>query len=176
MPIAFECSCGKSLQVKDEHAGRRVRCPACSETLSVPAPTPQFEVVEDDEPAPRAAPIRAKVVERSRDDDEDDDERPRSKRKSYDLDDDDEEEERPRKKKKKRSRVTREKPQEHSHFAMEKSIVNGGVAGGLLAMIIAVVWFVAGLMNDRIFFYPPILLVVGLIAFFKGLMGGGSED
>lgn len=176
MPIAFECSCGKSLQVKDEHAGRRVRCPACSETLSVPAPTPQFEVVEDDEPAPRAAPIRAKVVERSRDDDEDDDERPRSKRKSYDLDDDDEEEERPRKKKKKRSRVTREKPQEQSHFAMEKSIVNGGVAGGLLAMIIAVVWFVAGLMNDRIFFYPPILLVVGLIAFFKGLMGGGSED
>ncbi len=176
MPIAFECSCGKSLQVKDEHAGRRVRCPACSETLSVPAPTPQFEVVEDDEPAPRAAPIRAKVVERSRDDDEDDDDRPRSKRKSYDLDDDDEEEERPRKKKKKRSRVTREKPQEQSHFAMEKSIVNGGVAGGLLAMIIAVVWFVAGLMNDRIFFYPPILLVVGLIAFFKGLMGGGSED
>ena len=175
MPIAFECSCGKSLQVKDEHAGRRVRCPACSETLSVPAPMPQFEVVEDDEPAPRAAPIRAKVVERSREDD-DDEERPRSKRKSYDLDDDDEEEERPRKKKKKRSRVTREKPQEQSHFAMEKSIVNGGVAGGLLAMIIAVVWFVAGLMNDRIFFYPPILLVVGLIAFFKGLMGGGSED
>ena len=174
MPIAFECSCGKSLQVKDEHAGRRVRCPACSEILSVPAPIPQFEVVEDDEPAPRAAPIRAKVVERSREDD-DEDARPRSKRKSYDLDDE-EEEDRPRKQKKKRSRVKREKPQEHSHFAMEKSIMNGGVAGGLLAMIIAVVWFVVGLMNDRIFFYPPILLVVGLIAFFKGLMGGGSED
>ena len=54
--------------------------------------------------------------------------------------------------------------------------MNGGVAGGLLAMIIAVIGFVVGLMNDRIFFYPPIQLVVGLIAFFKGLIGGASED
>jgi hypothetical protein len=28
-----------------------------------------------------------------------------------------------------------------------------------------------GLMNDRIFIYPPILFVVGTIAFIKGLAG-----
>lgn len=58
---------------------------------------------------------------------------------------------------------------------MEKGILNGGVAGGLLAMIGAAVWFVLGLMADRIFFYPPILFVIGLIAFIKGLAGGGSD-
>ncbi|HZY86690.1 MAG TPA: hypothetical protein VFE78_17780 [Gemmataceae bacterium] len=46
------------------------------------------------------------------------------------------------------------------------------MVGGLLMMLIAVVWFVLGLMADRIFFYPPILLVIGLIAVVKGLFGG----
>ena len=41
---------------------------------------------------------------------------------------------------------------------------------------VAVVWFVLGLMADRIFFYPPILFVVGLVAFIKGLVGGGDDD
>ena len=35
----------------------------------------------------------------------------------------------------------------------------------------AVVWFVLGLMFDWVFFYPPILFIVGLIAFIKGLTG-----
>jgi hypothetical protein len=37
MPISFECSCGRQLQVPDEHAGKRVRCPKCEETLLVPS-------------------------------------------------------------------------------------------------------------------------------------------
>ena len=37
-------------------------------------------------------------------------------------------------------------------------------------MIGAIVWFILGLVNDRIFFYPPILFIVGFIAFVKGLM------
>jgi hypothetical protein len=49
------------------------------------------------------------------------------------------------------------------------------VIGGLLAMLVAVVWFVRGLMADRVFFYPPILFVVGLVGVAKGLMSG-SED
>jgi hypothetical protein len=39
-------------------------------------------------------------------------------------------------------------------------------------MAVAVVWFIAGLMNDFLFFYPPILFVIGLIAFFRGLARG----
>lgn len=58
---------------------------------------------------------------------------------------------------------------------MEKGILGGGVAGGILAMVIAIVWFGVGLKKDWIFFYPPILFVLGLIAFIKGLMGGDEE-
>jgi hypothetical protein len=34
--IALTCRCGKQLSVRDELAGKRVRCPACAETLDVP--------------------------------------------------------------------------------------------------------------------------------------------
>jgi hypothetical protein len=189
MAITFSCSCGKSLQVKDEYGGKRVRCPACSDAITVPQPEPQFEVVEDEPVAPparvRAAPVRAKAMptsrddddedrdrKRRRDDDEDDDDRPRSKRGQYDVQD---EEEPPRKKRsfkpKKKKRAKKEETQQ-SNYALEKGILNGGVAGGALAMVIAIIWFVVGLMNDWIFFYPPILFILGLIAFIKGLMGG----
>jgi hypothetical protein len=47
-----------------------------------------------------------------------------------------------------------------------------GAAGGVLMMVGAVVWFVVGLANDTLFFYPPVLFVIGLVAFVKGLSGG----
>jgi hypothetical protein len=50
--------------------------------------------------------------------------------------------------------------------------VNSGVVGGLLMMVIAVVWFGAGLMAGIIFFYPPVLLVIGFIAMIRGLFNG----
>jgi hypothetical protein len=34
--IRFACACGRQLQVKDELAGRKVRCPGCAVTLRVP--------------------------------------------------------------------------------------------------------------------------------------------
>lgn len=37
MPIRVSCSCGKTLQVSDEYAGRRGKCPACGSDLQVPA-------------------------------------------------------------------------------------------------------------------------------------------
>ncbi|MFO1003686.1 MAG: hypothetical protein U0936_25425 [Planctomycetaceae bacterium] len=47
----------------------------------------------------------------------------------------------------------------------------GAMGTGILMMVGAVVWFVVGLMGDRIFFYPPVLFVLGIISFFKGLFG-----
>jgi hypothetical protein len=45
------------------------------------------------------------------------------------------------------------------------------VIGGLVMIAIAVVWFVCGLYYlDRIFFYPPVLFVVGVIAIVKGII------
>ena len=41
-------------------------------------------------------------------------------------------------------------------------------------MLIAVVWFVGGLFAGILFFYPPILFVIGIIAMVKGMFGGGD--
>ncbi len=38
MPIDIHCGCGKHLRVRDELAGKRARCPACSTILAVPSP------------------------------------------------------------------------------------------------------------------------------------------
>lgn len=38
MPIQIPCSCGKNLQVKDELAGKRIRCSGCGGVLEVPIP------------------------------------------------------------------------------------------------------------------------------------------
>jgi hypothetical protein len=54
-----------------------------------------------------------------------------------------------------------------------------GVLGGLAMMAIAVIWFVVGLFFDIIFFYPPILFIIGIVAVVKGLMSGnitGKSD
>ncbi len=38
MAIKLQCACGKNLSVKDEFAGRRVKCPGCQTLLRVPKP------------------------------------------------------------------------------------------------------------------------------------------
>lgn len=57
-------------------------------------------------------------------------------------------------------------------FAAEKKGIKAGVRGGIGMMAIAVVWFVVGLAIGIIFFYPPILFVIGLYAFLKGIVTG----
>lgn len=37
MPITVKCQCGKSLKVKDQLAGKAVKCPGCSQVVKVPA-------------------------------------------------------------------------------------------------------------------------------------------
>lgn len=64
MPIRVTCpipSCAKKLSVKDELAGKRVKCPGCQTPIQIPAaeapPEPAFEyLVPDQEPEPPAPP------------------------------------------------------------------------------------------------------------------------
>jgi hypothetical protein len=66
VPIAFNCTCGKTLRVPDSSAGRRAKCPVCSAVVEVPAPEPEFEIVEDEEPtvaAPGAKPYKKPAEE-----------------------------------------------------------------------------------------------------------------
>lgn len=36
MPVSFKCECGKALRVKDEFAGKKVKCPSCSRVIVTP--------------------------------------------------------------------------------------------------------------------------------------------
>lgn len=38
MSISLTCACGRKLQVRDEAAGKKVKCPGCQAVLSVPSP------------------------------------------------------------------------------------------------------------------------------------------
>jgi hypothetical protein len=68
MAISLTCECGKKLAVKDELAGKRVKCPGCGDLLTVPS-------VTDEAPIKKRAPAVA-------DDEEDqEEERPRKKKK-----------------------------------------------------------------------------------------------
>jgi hypothetical protein len=58
MPIRLPCpGCGKSLSVKEELAGKRVKCPGCAAIVNVP---PMARLVTDNEPArsPASQPQR----------------------------------------------------------------------------------------------------------------------
>jgi DNA-directed RNA polymerase subunit RPC12/RpoP len=41
VPILVSCTCGKKLRVKDESAGKRVRCPGCDGVVPVPPSRPK---------------------------------------------------------------------------------------------------------------------------------------
>jgi hypothetical protein len=70
MAIALSCDCGRSLRLKDELAGRKIRCPSCNASLTVPTPETNTEeealdILLGDAPAqktpPRPAPIESGV-------------------------------------------------------------------------------------------------------------------
>ena len=57
-------------------------------------------------------------------------------------------------------------------FGPEKQGIQAGMAGGIAMMAIAAIWFGAGWMAGVIFYYPPILFLIGAFAFVKGLFTG----
>jgi hypothetical protein len=57
-------------------------------------------------------------------------------------------------------------------FGPEKKGIQNGILGGITMIVIAVVWFVLGYAAGIIFFYPPILFLIGVYACLKGLLTG----
>src|SRR5262245_18111333 len=47
IPIVLDCACGMKLRLADELSDKRVRCPVCHATASVPAATPAPSALED---------------------------------------------------------------------------------------------------------------------------------
>lgn len=56
MPLLVECTCGKKLKVRDELAGKKVKCPGCGGIVTAPAPEPELVEPIDDEPVTAVAP------------------------------------------------------------------------------------------------------------------------
>jgi hypothetical protein len=173
MPITFQCQCGRKFRTADENAGRSATCPDCRTKLVVPAAAveavpsappavlppplpeeaPDAERIQSEEvvPVPRR-PADAAPYGRPRRDEPYDrrDDYPR-RRPDYRRDDI-------------RDRIIRRPPPSSS-----SGMTGVGIFGGIAMMIGAVVWFVGGMALGIFFIYPPILFIIGLIAFIKGL-------
>src|SRR5450755_2517656 len=94
MTIAFACSeCERKLKVKDELAGRKVKCPSCGASIAVPS---EEAVIEGPPPRKSRPP-------------EDDEAPPVREHDDADEGDKGEEEERPRKKKKKKKKTEKQR-------------------------------------------------------------------
>ena len=72
----------------------------------------------------------------------------------------------------KRIRDFEARGESNEFFAIEKKGIEKGILGGIIMMGIALIWFLAGLTAGYIFFYPPVLFIIGVYAFVKGLMKG----
>ncbi len=66
----------------------------------------------------------------------------------------------------------REASETGGFFEPEKKGLQKGVLGGLAMMAIAVVWFVLGWQAGYIYYYPPILFIIGLVGLIKGIAQG----
>ena len=170
MSIAMQCDCGHAFRVKDESAGKRVRCSQCKSVLRVSKPVVEVEVevdVEDDASemlrAESPPPKRRNREPRDEDDDEADErisEKPTRRIKPV----------APEKRASKPKRRRRERDDEGGYIPM--LVVSPTIISGVLMMLGAIVWFVLGIaLVDRIYFYPPILCCLGIAAIVRGLMG-----
>jgi hypothetical protein len=57
-------------------------------------------------------------------------------------------------------------------FEFERKGMDSGIMGGIGLMLIAVVWFFAGMAAGYIYFYPPVLFFIGLVAVSNALISG----
>ena len=55
MAIAVLCACGKETKVKDELAGKRIKCPACQSALTIPGASEDVAASVPPSPARRPA-------------------------------------------------------------------------------------------------------------------------
>jgi hypothetical protein len=171
MPIQVKCVCGRSLKAKEELVGRKVRCPACGAVQIVPQQEAAPDVEEDaakllldDSPAASAPgpgeptdlaglssegqvrkPAPAPQLPAS----------PPPATKSAEPS---------RRKKSKRARDAR--------WSVPTIEVNREIVAGCLMMAGAALWFFLGLAAGIIYFYPPILFILGIGAIFRGFSGG----
>jgi hypothetical protein len=232
MPIQFACQCGKSLRAADEHAGKRAKCNACGQVVTIPGskkPAPEKVLtavpsaatmtkktapsasskasIATPPKASTAAPSKASAAvsprasagatPKSAPDDFFSAElaaaKPAATRScpsckqvlsnaavicikcGFNL--------------KAGQNVnalahayaspkSAEKPKPRRQSFLKRFVVSrltsGKLMSGLAMMLGAVVWFVGGLFIGLIFYYPPVLFIIGVFTFLTGLIDGGD--
>ncbi len=187
--------CTSKIRVPDKYLGQKISCPKCqgivlvqdieageSEPVELPRPVakaPAKPVARSaPPPIPRAVAPAAKAAPPAR---------PRKPAPVEVLDDFEEvpdddlfeeidEDDRPSSKSPK-SRKKSKANSLSSRGRTRRSSSSGGMNGGLmikggLMIVGAIVWFVVAFVAfDRIFFYPPVLLVIGIGTCIKAMMG-----
>jgi hypothetical protein len=155
MPITLPCPCGKSLQVKENLAGKRIKCPGCGGVLAVPAAPADLEPV-DLEPLDDDAPDPADGATASG---------PRAPVKK-------------KKKRKKRPRAkTREEVDEEFNQWVQKSYWRKRVFRGSafivlgLIIVLGACYLLVLHAQDVKPYQSILLLLVGVAGIFKGLVG-----
>ncbi len=152
-------SCEAVLKVPEKYWGKKIKCPSCSSPMSIPA-------------APSSAgPPRPAAVS----DDDFLDEEPKDDFLNMDADSFESGPVLPPKRKKKSAYMDPGSSGSSARgSSSSKGYSSGGGSGGtigsgILMMVGAVVWFVVGLACGIIFFYPPILFILGLVQVFRGI-------
>ncbi|MCA8992961.1 MAG: hypothetical protein KDA69_11805 [Planctomycetaceae bacterium] len=157
-------SCGAVLKVPEKYWGKKIKCPSCQSPMAIPA-----------SPIPTAGPAQLGDDDFI-DDDPDDDFL------NMDADSFESGPPLPKKRKKKRtSRSSRSSDYSSGGSTYTSSGTGSGfgdsagtIGTGILMMVGAVVWFVVGFFCGIIFFYPPILFILGLVQVFRGLFSSGD--
>lgn len=54
-------------------------------------------------------------------------------------------------------------------LSLEKAMFQFGPKGGIIILLIGILWFVLGYMNDTIFFYPIVMIIIGFFTFVTGM-------
>ena len=180
MPITLNCACGKILRIPDQHAGKRVKCPACHGILSTAPPQPAFEVVEDE---PRKLTTARPVAQPARPcaDEEDSYSVRKSERVSSTAKpqppfrkrvDDDEDEPRPRKKRRK----TRKSRKAGFLGGKDAGRRIGYIVGGGFALVVGVALAVwsndgEGRGATKLLIFGVLVAIGGLISVIQGVTG-----
>ena len=174
MAITLPCSCGKKLKMKDELAGKRIKCPACAAVLTVPEPEAEEVELEPVEPEAPAEP----------------DEEPEEREAPAEQDDDaDEDRPRPKKKKKKKKKKSKfelldernRKEEEYEKKLRRQQLLQHTIAswayvalGGVITIgaLYAIISFRDTLMGELTYGALVVfILLIGLGAIAKGVIG-----
>jgi hypothetical protein len=176
MSIAFACDCGKSFSVAADYAGKRTKCPACGSGLTVPTPPapesdpepPKAESEEDSayralmespDPALSASPpTRRREASGEPPGSRPQSEPPKIKARASAA--------------RKPARSSDGWPTGYETEPRRPAVhISSGVLGGAAMMLGAVIWFVVGLAAGILFYYPPVLFIIGLVTFVRALFG-----